>query len=147
MNRWTAILAAVILPALGLLDFVLYAVWGNGATFSVALLTIRVKYPLVAHATSYTFGVFLGHVFFPTPDPTAPATHEVLARLMLGLSPTFAALIIIAAGDGRAVVKGSEVVALDNQVKFAALMLFAHVCGLIVGRFVLAQHPLAEALP
>lgn len=147
MNRWTAILAAAILPALGLLDFLLYTIWGNGATFSVLLLSIRVKYPLVAHATSYTFGVFLGHVFFPSPENASPATHEVLARLMLGLSPTFAALIIIAAGDGKAVVKDSAIVALDNQVKFAALMLFAHICGLIVGRFVLAQHPLAEALP
>lgn len=147
MNRWTAILAAAILPALALLDLALYCIAGNKATFSVALLTIRVKYPLVAHATAYTFGVFLGHVFFPSADNTVPALHEVLARLMLGMSPTFAALIIIAAGDGQAVVKGSAIVALDNQIKFAGLMLFAHVAGLLVGRFVLAQHPLAEALP
>lgn len=146
MNRWSAILAAAILPALGLLDFALYVLAGNAATFSAVLLSIRVKYPLVAHATAYTFGVFLGHVFFPTPNPTVPANHEILARLMLGLSPTFAALIIIAAGDGLAVVKGSDIVALDNQAKFAGIMLACHVAGMAVGRFVLAQHPLAEAL-
>jgi len=141
MYRRTAFIVAAILPALGLLDVLLYWLGGNAATISAVMLAIRVKYPLVAHSTAYAFGAFLGHVFFPSSAIVMPASHEMLARMVLGLSPIFAALIIILAGEGEAV--SSNVLDPSNQLKFAALMLAALVAGGLMGRFVLCQHPLA----
>lgn len=143
MAEWTPLIIVAILAGVGLLDYILYRIGGNAATVSATLLEARVKNPVVAHLTAYAFAVFLGHVYFPAPDVTVPPPHVVLAWAVVALSPVFAAMIIIGAGDGQRVAEVAVVTDPVNQLKFAGVMLAWWIAGLCVGRFVLKQHPLA----
>lgn len=144
MAEWTPLIIVGIMVGLGLLDYVLFRVGGNQATISVALLEARCKNPTVAHLTAYAFAVFLGHVYFPAPDPVPPPVHVVLAWCVVALSPVFAVLIVIGAGDGQSVHEVRSITEPLNQLKFAGVMLCWWIGGLLVGRFILKQHPLAE---
>lgn len=144
MAEWTPLIIVGIMVGLGLLDYVLFRIGGNSATISVALLEARCKNPTVAHLTAYAFAVFLGHVYFPAPDAVRPPGHVVLAWCVVALSPVLAALIVIGAGDGRSVHDTRVVTEPLNQLKFGAVMLCWWIAGLLVGRFILKQHPLAE---
>lgn len=141
--RTTAIVVAAIIPCLGLLDVLFAWVGGNEATISAVNLAIRVKFPLVAKSVGYCFGLYLGHVYFPSAEPVAPPFHEVLARLLSGLGPFWYAIVLIASGDGEAA--NADVTGGQAQLIFAAEMLLWLVVGGIVGRFWLSQHPLALA--
>ena len=145
MAQWTPLLLVAIPLCLGLLDVLLYWLGGNEATFSATMLAIRVKYPLSALATAYTLAVFLGHVFFPQEAEFGPPVHEVLARMMVALSPTFYALIIFAAGNGASAA-ASRAVDGHGQMAFAGWMLLCVVFGGAVGRFVLCQHVAPQLL-
>ncbi len=144
--KWTAIIIAAILPVLALVDVMLYWIGGNAATISAVMLTIRVKYPIVAHSVAYAFGLFLGHVFFPCADTHEPKTIEVLAKLVTGIAPIISAMLIIAAGDGQSAVGQQHITDPVNQAKFACLHVMALIVGGLVGRFWLSQHPLAGVL-
>jgi len=146
MAEWTPLIVVGIMVGLGLLDYMLFRFGGNEATISVALLEARVKNPIVAHLNAYAFAVFLGHVYFPAPDTTAPPGHVVLAWAVVALSPLFAALIVIGSGDGRHASEVAEVVQTLNQLKFAGVMLLWIIGGIAVGRFILKQHPLAAGV-
>ncbi len=141
--RTTAIIVAAILPVLGLMDVLFAKMGGNEATVSAVMLTIRVKFPLVAKCVSYSFGLFVGHVFFPSAEPEAPEMHEIFARLIAALGPTFYAIILIASGDGQAAKE--DITAPKSQAIFAVEMLAWHIAGGLIGRFWLSQHPLALA--
>lgn len=143
MDRYTPLIVVLIPCVLGLLDILLYYKGGNEATISVALLHVRVKHVIVAWVMQYTFGVFYSHCFMPAPDPTPPPTHIVLAWFTVGLAPTFAILILIFSGDGEKVVPDHVVLDPVNQLKFAFISLLFQSAGLVVGRMVLRQHPLA----
>lgn len=135
----TPVIIVLIPLILGLLDVLLYWMGGNESTISWVMLSVRNKYPLAALSTAYTLGVFLGHLYFPKFVDQGPPVHEVLARMMVGLSPTFYALIITSAGNG---VNAAHTRALESggQMVFAAWMLLAVVGGGTVGAFVLSQH-------
>lgn len=141
MSEWTPALVVAIPILLGLLDVLLYWLGGNEATFSATMLAIRVKYPLSALAVAYTLAVFLGHLYFPKSAETFPPVHEVLARMSIGLSPTFYALIILAAGNGASAAH-SHAINTGGQLVFAGWMLLCIIAGGLVGRFVLCQHVL-----
>lgn len=143
MDAYTPLIVVVIPLALGFLDILLYKFGGNEATISVAMLHVRVKHVVVAWVVQYTFGVFYSHCFMPSPEPQPPPTHIVLAWFVVGMAPTFSVLIIIFSGDGERVVPNHVVLDPVNQVKFAAVSLLFQVAGLLVGRMVLRQHPLA----
>lgn len=139
----TSLIVVLIPLVLGLIDIFLYWMGGNEATISVTMLAIRVKYAIVAWITAYTFGVFYGHCFLPAPEVVPPPTHWVLACFIMGMSPTFAALVLIFSNDGGRLEHNHIVLDPLNQLKFASLSVGCFVVGMIVGRFVLRQHPLA----
>jgi hypothetical protein len=139
--RWTAILAASILPFLGLIDVVLAYVGGNPATFSAVLLGVRAKFPLAAKCIGYAGGLFLGHVFNPAEGTHYPARHEQLARLVCALGPVFYAIILLASGDGQ--VPKSDLTSPRARLIFGMELLAWIAVGLFIGSTWLAQHPLA----
>ncbi len=139
--RWTAIIAASLLPALGLLDIFFAWIGGNAATFSAVLLTIRAKFPLVAKCVGYSGGLFLGHVFNPSDGTSYPSRHEQLARLVCALGPVFYAIILIASGDGQ--VPKSDLTSPRARLVFGLELLGWIAVGLFVGSTWLSQHPLA----
>lgn len=143
MNVSTPLIVVLIPICLGLLDIWLYWRGGNEATISVTMLHVRVKHVVVAWIVQYTFGVFYAHCFMPAPDVTAPPTHIVLAWFVVGMAPTFAALILIFSGDGDRVVPNHVILDPLNQLKFAFVSIGCQCVGLVVGRMVLRQHPLA----
>jgi hypothetical protein len=136
----TAPLLVVSLPLLiGLLDFALYKIGGNEATISKVLLNNALNRPLVALSTAYSVGVLLGHLFFPVYGEDMPPGYEVIARMLVALSPTFYALVIIGAGGAAA---GAHYHALlrGGQPLLAAYMIAAATVGGVAGKFVLPQH-------
>lgn len=143
--RWTAIITASILPVLGLADFVFAVVGGNEATISAVLLRIRAKFPMVAKCVSYSFGLFLGHVFNPTDSVRVPAGHEMLSRLMLAFGPIGYAIIMIAANDGAN--PDADITTPRNRLLFGFTLLGYIAIGLAVGSTWLAQHPHAWDKP
>lgn len=138
-TRFTAGVIVAIPLGLGLLDVALYATGGNDATISKVMLSVRSSRPLVALSTAYSFGVLLGHFFFPTFVEDASTIGDVLGRMLVVLSPTGYALFVIGLGNGTL---QAHKVALETggQIAFASYMTGLFVLGGIAGKYVLPQH-------
>lgn len=139
LTRLTPLLIVAIPLILGLIDVCLYYFGGNDATFSRVMLNLSKNRPLVALSTAYSFGILMGHFFFPTWTERSPPTYEVLARLVVVLSPTFYAMIIIGAGNGVAKMH-DEVLEAGGQWPMVGYVLFGFVAGGVAGKFALPQH-------
>lgn len=140
--EWTPLIVVGILVVCGLIDYALYRTGGNEATISYTLLTARVQNPAVAHLTAYMFGVFIGHVYYPSAAKVAPKEYIVLMWAVVTLSPVFAVCIGVAMGE-RA--KPMEAITDPwNQIKFGLVDIASFIAGQLVGRFILKQHPFAE---
>ena len=144
--RATALVIVAIPLLLGALDVLLYYVGGNAATISYVMLGAGAARPLVAVSTAYTFGVLLGHLYFPEYAAVGPPAFEVVGRMVVVLSPTVYALIIIGAGNGTLAAHRAALEA-GGSWSLAGYMLAAAVAGGLVGRYVLPQHvaPLSPA--
>lgn len=138
MRELTPLLIVALVPGLGLLDYGLYRLGGNEATFSKVMLDARLRQPLVALLTAYSVGVMLGHFFLPTTAP-APPPHETVGRALCALSFTIYGLIIIWADNGGAAAHKRALEA-GGHAAFAGYMLAAVVVGGLVGALVLPQH-------
>lgn len=141
--RWTAAITAVILPALGLMDYLFYWIGGNPATISAVLLAVRANFVSVIISVAYAFGMFLTHVSMPSGSKTAPSEVEILARAIVAFSPIFSAIVIVFTTGGKA---GETMESMTDpivQLKLAAALLVALIVGGIVGRGVFPQHPFA----
>lgn len=137
--KLTAWMATLLLPLLGLLDFALYKVGGNAATFSAVMLATRAAQPLTALALTYSTGVMLGHFYLPVVSAELPSGPEVFGRMLVLLSPTFYTMTILSSGDAtigahRHAIEGA------GEVGFAVWMSFWFHVGLAAGRFGLPQH-------
>jgi len=139
MRELTPLVIVSIPLLLGAVDLALYHFGGNEATISKVFLDISAARRLVALSTAYSFGVLLGHLFFPTFAAAAPPTYEVIARMVVVLSPTVYALIIIGAGNGLAA-SHERAIGQGGQLALAGYMLAAIIAGGVVGKYVLSQH-------
>lgn len=137
--RLTACIIVAIPIGLGLLDVGLYWLGGNDSTISAVMLAIRAGRVLVALSTAYSFGVLLGHLFFPEFTTSFPAPYEVIARMVFVLSPTFYALIIIGAGNGT-LEAHRHALESHGQLLLAVYMTGAAIVGGLLGKFALPQH-------
>lgn len=139
--EWTPLIVVGIVATCGLLDYLLLKLGDNDATISFTLLLASAKNPIVAHLNAYMFAVFLGHVYFPSGAKVAPPTYAVLSWAIVALSPCIAACIIVASGGGMR--PHESITDPVYQLKFGGVMLVWIIGGLLVGRFVLKQHPFA----
>lgn len=143
MRDWTPLIIVAMPLALGLLDIGLYRLGGNEATISKVMLDASVRQPLVALSTAYSFGVLMGHFFFPTHADCAPPTYEVIARMVVVLSPTVYAMIIIGAND-MATIAHKQALEQGGQTSLALYTTAAFIVGGFFGRLVLPQHILPQ---
>lgn len=139
MREWTPLIIVCIPLALGLLDVVLYWLGGNEATISMVMLQARVSSPLSALATVYTFGLLIGHLYFPNFTLFPPPAHLVVARMFVALSPIFYGMTIIGFGNG-ANTAHTQILDSGGELSFAGYVLAAFIFGGLIGRFVLCQH-------
>ena len=139
-HQTTAFLIVVILPALGMLDVGLAVQGGNSATISWVMLGVRVKDPLAALAVVYSFGLFVGHCYFPAVGVPPPPGYQVVARMFIGLSPTFYAMTVIGWGGSDAVEAHKHFLEAGGQAVFGCYTVAAGVAGGLMGHYVLAQH-------
>lgn len=137
--QFTAFLIVCVLPMLGALDVGLAVQGGNSATISWVMLKVRVKDPLAALAVVYSFGLFVGHCYFPT-EGLPPPPYQVIARMFVGLSPTFYAMTVIGWGGSEAVDAHKHYLESGGQLVFACYNVLAGLAGGLMGHFVLAQH-------
>jgi hypothetical protein len=139
LSKLTPMLIVSLPLLVGLIDVLLYHFGGNEATISKVMLNHTSRQPLVALSTVYSVGVLVGHLFLPAfSNQTAP-THEIIARMVVVLSPTFYALIIVGIGNGTAYANNNALLAAGQWV-FAGYILAAFVAGGVVGKIVLPQH-------
>ena len=139
LPRFTPLLIVSLPLLIGLIDVLLYTFGGNEATISKVMLNTAGNRPLVAMSTAYSFGVLFGHLFFPAYSNELPPTHEVIARMLVVLSPTFYAMVIIACGNGTA--RAHELALLrGGQIALAGYLIATAVAGGVVGKYALPQH-------
>lgn len=139
LREWTPSIIVAIPLFLGLLDVLLYWLGGNDATISVAMLRARARNPLVILSTTWTFGLFIGHVYFPTFTHTPPPSYEVLARLCVCLSPTIYALIVLRFGGAAA---DEHLKALEGTSPWRLFIIanLFFLLGQLAGMYALCQH-------
>lgn len=143
MREWTPLLIVALPLTMGMIDVALFKIGGNDATISKVMLDASVRQPLVALSTAYSFAVLMGHFFFPTWADAAPPAHEVIARMVVVLSPTIYALIIIGADNGAAAAH-KRALEFGGQLPLAGYMMLAMIVGGLAGKFILPQHVLTR---
>jgi len=143
--RWTALIAAAILPVLGLVDGAFAYFGGNRSTFSWGQLVTRAKDPLIAWAVAYSMGVFLLHCYCPSPAMQMPSPVGIVCRSIVVLSITFAAILYVASGPAAdpSFEIDPAITAPLNRFGFALFLLSGVAVGMVAGLFV-SQHPFAE---
>lgn len=138
--RWTAAIAAFVLPALGIVDYIFSRIGGNDATFSAVILRCQTKFFYFAPCLGYMFGLFVGHCCFPSPKSVIPGSFELFARLFLACGPVLAGISLILGGEG-------ETPGVDDfdprwQLVLAISVLGCVAFGIGAGRLLLPQHPM-----
>lgn len=141
--RWTAIIAASLLPALGALDVLFAYIGGNRSTFSAVLLRSQTLYYYLALCIGYGFGLFMGHVFFPSEGLRVPPGHEMLARLLAVCWPILCAIVLLASGEGRT--PTADQISIQGKLILGSLILASVAAGMFFGAIGVPQHPLAWA--
>jgi hypothetical protein len=139
MRETTPYVLAGLPLILALVDFAMYRLSGNDATFSKVLLDVRLKHPIVALSTCYSFGMLLTHCFIPKIGEPPP-DYVVVARMIVFLSPTFSAIVLIAFTGRDTLEQQRKSLEAAGQLGFAGLMLIALIAGGAAGHFGLAQH-------
>ena len=147
MDRWTPLIIVALPLVIGILDvFLLYA-GTNKATISYAMLKVGSHDPLVPLSVCYSFAVLMGHCFFPMVGPQDP-TYKTLAKMILVLSPTIYALIVIGCGGTEIKDVHREALIGGGRWWFALYMIAVAVIGGMAGHFGLPQHlPPGEPTP
>lgn len=138
MRDWTPIIICVIPIGLGLLDVLLFWLGGNEATISWVMLVRRASQPIVGLSTCYSFGMLLTHFYLPSVGES-PRPYQIVARLLVALSPTFYAIVIIAFDNGT-LEAHRKVLAAGGSKTYALYMSAAVHFGGFVGWAVLPQH-------
>jgi hypothetical protein len=141
--KTTAVIVAVTLPALGMIDYLFALIGGNSSTMSAVLMAIRANYVVVAFATAYALGMFLTHCYMPSPSTTRPSEIELIAWAIVAFSPIFSSLFIIFSNDGGDAQGIEAITRPDVQIKLTGILLGGLIGGGLVGRFILCQRPLA----
>lgn len=139
MARLTPLLIVGTPFIIGAIDIFLYYRGGNEATISKVMLNHAGNRPFVGAAVVYSFGVLIGHFYFPTfVEQTAPM-YELIGRMMLVLAPTFYAMIIIAAGNGTMSAHNHALI-VNGQLSYAGILILAGIAGGVAGKYALPQH-------
>lgn len=146
LREWTPVIIVALPLLIGLIDLALFYTGGNEATISAIMLDIRTSRPLVALSTSYSAGVLFGHLFFPEFTDKSPPPHEVIARMVVILSPTIYALILIGHANGSLEAHRRALEA-GGQLLFAVYMNLALIAGGLAGKFGLPQHVVPMGAP
>lgn len=145
MRDLTPLVIVGIPLLLAMIDVCLYYWGGNEATISKVLLDLNHTRPLVGLSTVYSFGVLIGHLFFPTFADQSPPPYEVIARMFVILSPTVYTMIIIYFGNGS-VEAHKKALESGGQLVTAAYMIAVGIGGGFIGKYGLPQHVLPREI-
>jgi hypothetical protein len=141
---WDRLTPSIIVASplfLGLVDLALFKLLGDDATISKTMLRAAAERPLVALSTTYSFGVLIGHLFFPAFKADCVPVAEILARMIVILSPTIYALIMVATSNAEADRVHKALIS-QSQYWLAAEIMLAFFVGGCGGKFGLPQHSL-----